>query len=405
MANTLKLGAGKWATGTDTVLAFNDENNNFKPLPFSFSRASSATVVNQSGLIETVGSGEPRIDFLGNTKGALLLEPQRTNLITYSEDFSNAYWNKGGSSIISNTSISPDGGLNADKLFQDTSSGVHKIVKPYTGISGTNTCSIFVKPDGVTKIGISSTESVSVLSSFDLSNGTLISSLSDDYSITSFADGWFRISSTDIGGNRKMAVFLLDDTANYSYQGDGVSGLYIYGAQLEEGSYATSYIPTSGSAVTRIKDITTQSVPTTLTSTTGGTLFFEMTSLSNELQLITLSDGTDTNRVQLYYIPTNQFKIFLAVGNIGLVNTGVIITPTNNNKFAFKWSSSGTNLFINGVSVYSDTVSCVFPSGTLDQFNLMDALSTQYGLLGKIPDIRIFDTALTDAELQALTTI
>ena len=63
MANTLKLGAGKWATGTDTVLAFNDENNNFKPLPFDFSRASSATVVNQSGLIETVGSGEPRIDF------------------------------------------------------------------------------------------------------------------------------------------------------------------------------------------------------------------------------------------------------------------------------------------------------------------------------------------------------
>ena len=87
MANTLKLGAGKWATGKDTVLSFNDENGNFKPLPFSFSRASSATVVNQSGLIETVGSGEPRIDFLGNTKGALKLEPQRTNYLPYSNKF------------------------------------------------------------------------------------------------------------------------------------------------------------------------------------------------------------------------------------------------------------------------------------------------------------------------------
>ena len=82
MANTLELGNGKWATGKDTVLAFNDENNNFKPLPFSFSRASSCTVVNKDGLIETVGSGEPRIDFKDNTKGALLLEPTRSNVIT-----------------------------------------------------------------------------------------------------------------------------------------------------------------------------------------------------------------------------------------------------------------------------------------------------------------------------------
>ena len=73
MSNTLKFGAGKWATGTDTVLAYNDENNNFKPLPFDFTRASTATVVNKLGLIEDVASGTPRIDFLGNTKGAVLL--------------------------------------------------------------------------------------------------------------------------------------------------------------------------------------------------------------------------------------------------------------------------------------------------------------------------------------------
>ena len=70
MANTLKLGAGKWATGNGTVLAFNDENNNFKPLPFTFNRASRATVINQSGLIEEVGAGDPRIDFNDDTKGA-----------------------------------------------------------------------------------------------------------------------------------------------------------------------------------------------------------------------------------------------------------------------------------------------------------------------------------------------
>ena len=82
MANTLKFGNGQWATGNGTALAYNDENSNFKPLPFDFTRASSGTTVNQSGLIETVGSGIPRIDFQGNTKGALLLEPSRTNIIT-----------------------------------------------------------------------------------------------------------------------------------------------------------------------------------------------------------------------------------------------------------------------------------------------------------------------------------
>ena len=82
MANTLKFGNGEWYGKKDTILAYNDETSNYKPLPFNFSRASSATVVNKDGLIETVGSGEPRIDYKDDSKGALLLEPQRTNLIT-----------------------------------------------------------------------------------------------------------------------------------------------------------------------------------------------------------------------------------------------------------------------------------------------------------------------------------
>ena len=80
MANTLNLGNGNWATKEDSLLAYNSENNNYKPLPFDFTRASSATRVNKDGLIETVGGGKPRIDFKDDSKGALLLEPSRTNL-------------------------------------------------------------------------------------------------------------------------------------------------------------------------------------------------------------------------------------------------------------------------------------------------------------------------------------
>jgi hypothetical protein len=151
MANTLQLGNGKWATGKDTVLAFNDENNNFKPLPFDFSRASSATVVNQSGLIETVGSGTPRIDFLGNTKGALLLEPTRTNYVPNSENMS--AWNLQANIINSlNTDvIAPDGTLNGWKASRNINSNGYTYM---TGVGlSTNTiytASIWLKAYDVT---------------------------------------------------------------------------------------------------------------------------------------------------------------------------------------------------------------------------------------------------------------
>jgi hypothetical protein len=94
MANTLKFGNGQWATKVGSTLAFNDENGNFKPLPFNFTRSTSGTRVNKDGLIEVVTNNKPRIDFLNDSNGALLLEPQRMNLVQYSEDFSNAYWSK-----------------------------------------------------------------------------------------------------------------------------------------------------------------------------------------------------------------------------------------------------------------------------------------------------------------------
>lgn len=99
MANTMKFGNGQWATKKDSILAYNDENANFKPLPFVTSRASTATRVNKAGLLETVASGIPRVDYLSNTSGAYLLEPQSTNLIAQSESFGSSYWTKSGSSI------------------------------------------------------------------------------------------------------------------------------------------------------------------------------------------------------------------------------------------------------------------------------------------------------------------
>ena len=157
MSNTLKFGNGQWATKDGSVLAYNDENDNFKPLPFNFERASSATLVNKDGLIEQVGSGEPRIDYTDSAEGALLLEGQSTNLIDYSEDFSQSYWvnlgaGAGSAAVVtSNYAISPDGTQNASRLQCDlngggASSGNQSLIYNDVLVSaGDSTRSIYVK--------------------------------------------------------------------------------------------------------------------------------------------------------------------------------------------------------------------------------------------------------------------
>ena len=116
MANTFKFGNGNWAVKDGYALAYNDENNNFKPLPFTFTRSSIATRVNKQGLIETVGKNKPRIDFTDNTSGHLLLEPSRTNLVTDSEDFSDSSYYKNNATITTDDATSPDGNVTADKI-------------------------------------------------------------------------------------------------------------------------------------------------------------------------------------------------------------------------------------------------------------------------------------------------
>ena len=178
MANTLKFGNENWATKKDSILAYNDENDNFKPLPFVTSRASTATRVNKAGLLETVASGIPRVDYLGNTKGAYLLEPQSTNLIAQSEAFTNPYWTKSGASIQGDASTVGVELLN-DGSITNSGGGVMTFISGGVNAVSDGTSSSPIRPRilwsglsaGIYKITITPTVN-SGSSTFGLYNGT-----------------------------------------------------------------------------------------------------------------------------------------------------------------------------------------------------------------------------------------
>ena len=408
MANTLKFGNGQWATGNGTALAYNDENANFKPLPFDFTRASSGTTVNQSGLIETVGSGLPRIDFQGNTKGALLLEPSRTNLITYSEDFSQSVWVKSGTSVVSGfASPSADSPLGAFKLVENTANSAHTITSNAGSVTSgaTTTKSIIVKPNGRRWILLLDIYKPSSRAWFDLELG-VVGSLQPSAissSIEKLNNGYFRcsVASAVNGTSSQLRMDIVEgNNITSGYQGNGTSGVYIFGAQLEAGSYPTSYIPTSGSAVTRVAETCSQTVPDGVIGQTEGTLFmnFNIDVTSNFKHILNIKNSTNSERVIVYVRNTNLLRYQYPNGTYDEGST----LSSGNHKIAITYSGSNISFFRDGIKLTTNTNFA--KTVTFSEISIGNYLNIDQ--LGNVVNQSLFyNNALTDAQAIALTTI
>ena len=417
--NTLKFGNGEWYGKKDTILAYNDENSNFKPLPFSFDRASSATVINKEGLIETVGSGEPRIDFKDNTKGALLLEPSRSNVITYSEDYNNSNWTTlaSGETIVSNSIISPDGTLNADTLEGDgTTTNVYVRQDVSLNTSVDYTFSIFAKKGTNDFIAISAegfSGATNTLLIFDLNNSIVTDGTGN---IENYGNGWLRCSFTIPISTDGTGRFLIYPAYNGTTRGFPTSSdangqnIYIYGAQLEQGSYATSYIPTSGQAngVTRVADVCNNGANDQVINSTEGVLYFEGKIDDNSVsKMISISDGTLANRLTIEYSQyiNNAIAVQLFSNSVSqLLFNNIISDYKINNKIAVSFKSGSIKFYANGIKINEvfDTFSF---SSNLSKLNFNYGTQTGLPFYGNVKDVRIYNTALTDQELIALTTI
>jgi len=381
---------------------------------FDFTRSGEATRINSQGLIETVGNGVSRLNYPmidGKVVGCPhhILEPQRTNLVTYSEDFSNAYWSKSRASVVLNSTISPDGSLNASKLVEDTTSGGHILYKNnITTGAGINTLSVKVKANGRNWVLLYDSEQGEAVY-FDIKNGVAgtIVGTPDAYSIKKLPNGWYDISLTTTATLRvDFQIYTAESDGNNAYLGDGVSGIYVWGAQLEQGSYPTSYIPTNGTTVTRSAETATGSGDAATFNDSEGVLMAEISALSDEggIRAISLNNGSAQNRISIRYNSTsNQIQYQYTVGgsvqaNI-LANVVDVKTP---HKIAVKYKLNDFELFIDGISRGTDLVGSIMPSGTLTNLDFNGSGSIDY-FYGNTKQIQYYNSALTDSELEELT--
>ncbi len=393
---------------------------------FNFTRATTATRINSSGLIESVASGLPRIDFLGGT-GQILLEPASTNTATYSNDFTQGNIFSGSADpslsdaiLTSNQGTAPDGTNTAQLLKDDNDGGIGQSRINYFAtnvLSGEfNTASVFAKKysnNDFFRIEVGGYDPGFPSAFFNIQNGTLGNIASGlTAKIEDYGNGWYRCSVTfqttsDLVGSIKLCLASANGQSNVTR--DGTNEVLLFGLQAEADAsrnFATSYIPTSGSPVTRNADQANNSGDTSLISSTEGVLYAEIAALADDsiARNIALGNGANLqNTVEIYYDTGSQsIRFRIRANNSLIVNSGTSLTDrTQFTKAAIKYKSGEIKGFINGVQVLSTTDSFTF-SDSLSEL-AFDRGNGDNEFEGKVKCVAVFKEALTDAELIALT--
>ena len=227
----------------------------------TFTRASTGTYTDDNGLVVIAPTDTPRFDHnpaTGESLG-LLVEEARTNLLLRSEEFDNAYWSPSGSSITANNTTAPNGTITADLLIENSASSTHLVSVGGKMLSGTTyTYSVYAKAAGRDWL-IMSPGSTWGYGWFNINNGTL-GTLVDGGSnptaaINAVGNGWYRCSITLTAvANAGIQFLMVPSNGTVTYTGNGTSGIYLWGAQLEAGAFPTSYIPTTTATATRSAD-------------------------------------------------------------------------------------------------------------------------------------------------------
>jgi hypothetical protein len=323
----------------------------------------------------------PRLDYLGSTCPRLLLEPQRTNLVTNSERFTS--WLDAGGTVTSNTSISPDGYMNADTLTG---------ARYQSGFASNQyTVSCFAKKvdgDGMFVLRLDAPTLFSA--QFNLNTGTIVSTSAGYTStITNYGNGWYRCTLTT-PVSTTIANFVLISATGAS------ASTYIWGAQCEAGAYATSLIPTLAASATRGDELLTKTSISSLIGQVEGTLLLEFDFVVGEqANYGIIYDAGFTS-----YIYVNQQTTGNIVGQIQPFGIAFSTSKTNGKyRCAIAYKSGDSAFFVNGVQIGS-TNTTTFTLSTMDRFTFLNSDNTK-----AIHQALLFKTRLTNSELAELTSL
>lgn len=369
----------------------------------SFTRASTGYAQTSAGVLVPFASGELR----RTDKGALI-EGARTNLFLRSQEFDDAAWTKGASSITANAVSAPDGTTTADKLVEDSATTFHT-VSPASGvgtITATECSSVYAK--AAERSWIAMQLGANRVAYFNLSAGTVgTTSGSTTATITALANGWYRCSIAGVRDtSTNNTIFVASGDGVVSYAGDGTSGVYIWGAQLEAAAFPSSYIPTTTASATRAAD------SLSVTSVTGLdyplSLYAEFdwqvasAPASSWPELIRVYNGSSGSR--LFTSPSPYAKAYNGDGIVAAQEVGSTNFVAFNavQKTAAAYLDNGAvAIALNGGTVVSaganGATNMVAPD--VISFSFTPALGQRY-----LRRAAIYSRALTDAELQSLTT-
>jgi hypothetical protein len=369
----------------------------------------------KAGLLEN----EPRFDYSnGASCPSLLLEPQRTNNIPQSEYLGDSIvWAQLETIVTQNEEVSPEGLQNASKLLCVSGFANHQIDAMNVSISsGAVTGSVYAKKGANAdwlRLRLSGTSNPP-RAWFDLQNGVVGSvDVSGTASIEDVGNGWYRCSLTEAGntasgGGGRLQIFINKSDGQTQFTSNGDEYHYVYGAQMEAGSYATSYIPNhSGSgSVTRGADLCNGAGDASTFNDSEGVLYAEIAALTDDQssRTITLTDGTFDERIQLSYYTggSNQIRVFIkSGGTFSAVITTTLTDITEFNKIAYRYKSGETKLFINGSLIGTSADTFSITGLNVLQFANGDGLSNP--LQGKAKQVIVFNTALSNTDLEILT--
>lgn len=385
----------------------------------ALTRASDATYVDRDGILKTATSDELRYtcDPATREPRGLLLEAASTNLSYPSEDLSDVAWTKSGATVSANAATAPDGATTADKIVEDSSSGGHSVRETISFTSGTTyTYSEFVKAAERSRVCLQIGSGGSAFPNvsnhrgfFDLATGTIYLQGSSILSaaIHAYPNGWYRCEITataQASASESVIAYLCADSGGtVSYAGNGASGLFVWGPQVEAGAIASSYIPTTTAAATRAADSPIIGPDTFPVPTSGAcTLYWRGRVLAKTPSFSTLiaaaGSSFSTNAMQIREgAGAADVDATVTAGGSQTVNTsGQAVALGVEYAFALVVSDSGARFYCNGSLVDTDT------SLTVPTIERLRAILTA-GSIHEVYEMGYVASALPEPECLALT--